>query len=105
MRRTFVGFDWDDGNRDKCCAHGLSIAEVEFVLAHQETLIVPDEKHSVFERRFIAVGRTETGRYAFVIFTPRDRGGSTRVRPVSARYMHQKEIDRYAQEVSGSEDR
>ena len=25
----FDGFDWDDGNRDKCQKHGVSIGEIE----------------------------------------------------------------------------
>jgi uncharacterized DUF497 family protein len=26
-------FDWDDGNREKCQRHGLTIADIEHVLA------------------------------------------------------------------------
>jgi uncharacterized DUF497 family protein len=99
-----AGFDWDDGNREKCQKHGVSIAGVECVLAHAETLIVPDEKNSNTEPRFLAIGKTETGRYAFVVFTPRKRGSETILRPISARFMHKKEIERYAQEVSRAQD-
>jgi uncharacterized DUF497 family protein len=95
-----AGFDWDDANRDKCCKHGLTTADVEHVLAHAETLIVPDEKNSEFEPRFIAIGRTETNRYAFVVFTPRERESGPVLRPISARYMHRKEIEKYAKEIS-----
>ena len=49
----FDGFDWDDGNRDKCCKHGLSVIDIEHVLTHAETLIVPDEKNSKVEPRFL----------------------------------------------------
>ena len=94
------GFDWDDGNREKCCKHGLTIAEIEHVLANAETLIVPDEKNSSVEPRFLAIGSTATGRYAVVIFTPRRRDNMTMLRPISARYMHRKEIEKYAQEIS-----
>ena len=52
------GFDWDAGNRDKCLKHGLSLADIEHVVGHADTLIVADIKNSVFEERFIAVGRT-----------------------------------------------
>jgi uncharacterized DUF497 family protein len=29
MSTALSGFDWDDGNRAKCQAHGVSPAEVE----------------------------------------------------------------------------
>src|SRR4029077_12318896 len=66
-----ASFDWDDGNRQKCQKHGLSVVEIEYVLAHGETFIVPDLKNFEGEPRFIAVGRNPGGRYAFVVFTPR----------------------------------
>jgi uncharacterized protein len=83
----------------------LSIAEIEFVLAHSETYIVPARSSPEYERRLIAIGRSPSGRYAFVVFTPRQRNGQTVLRPISARYMHKKEIARYEKEVSGAQDR
>jgi len=44
--REFAGFDWDDGNRRKCRRHGVSTADIEFVLAKGATLIVPDMRNS-----------------------------------------------------------
>jgi hypothetical protein len=44
-----AGFDWDDGNRQKCQKHGVSIAEVEALLLSDEARIAPDLKHSDFE--------------------------------------------------------
>ena len=99
------GFDWDAGNRDKCLKHGLSLADIEHVVGHADTLIVADIKNSVFEERFIAVGRTLGGRYAFVAFTPRQRGEKLLLRPVSARYMHKKEIAKYEKENSSLQNR
>lgn len=99
------GFDWDAGNRQKCQKHGLSIDEIEFVVGHAETLIVHDEKNSKSETRFIAIGRTRQGRFAFVAFTPRRRGGAILLRPISARYMHKKEIARYEKESSALQKR
>lgn len=92
------GFDWGDGNRHKCQKHGLSIAEIEYVVVHTETLIVHDAKNSTTETRFIAVGRTQAGRFAFVAFTPRMRDGLLLLRPISARYMHRKEVVKYEKE-------
>ena len=45
--------------------------------------------------RVRAVGRATTGRYVFVVFTIRMQFGRRLIRPVSARYMHRKEVRRY----------
>lgn len=105
MKVATAELDWDSGNHGKCRKHGLSIAEIEHVLRHSETLIVPDAKNSEYEPRFIAIGRTPAGRYAFVGFTPRVVEGRAKVRPISARYMHKKEIARYEKESSGLQNR
>jgi uncharacterized DUF497 family protein len=102
---TFSGFAWDNANRSKCQKHGVSIAEVEHVLAHAATLIVPDLKNMRVEPRFLAIGRTEEERYAFVVFTPRQTRGEILMRPISARYMHRKEIKKYEQEIAGVQNR
>jgi uncharacterized DUF497 family protein len=105
MARPPASFDWDDGNREKCQKHGLSLAEIEYVLSHSETYIVPDVKNFEDEPRFIAIGRNPSRKYAFVIFTPREKDDRTMWRPISARYMHRKEIDRYEKEISDAQDR
>src|SRR5208337_694085 len=97
---TFSGFAWDDGNRRKCQKHGVPIEEIEHVLAHGATLILPDLRSSDVEPRFLAIGKTSTGRYAFVVFTPREHISGTLLRPISARYMHRKEINKYEQEIA-----
>jgi hypothetical protein len=99
------GFDWDAGNRLKCQKHGLSIAQIEHVASHAETLIVHDDKNSALESRFIGVGRTPEGRFAFVAFTLRMREEQQLVRPISARYMHEKEVARYEKESSALQNR
>jgi len=106
MRKAgFSGFEWDDGNRRKCQTHGVSIPEIEHVLAHAETLIMPDPKKPRGEPRFLAIGRTQAGRYAFVVFTPRQSASATVLRPISARYMHQSEIRKYEQEIARAQKR
>ena len=42
-----------------------------------------------------AISKTLAGRYVFLVFMLRKAGGQTRLRPISRRYMHQKEIDHY----------
>jgi uncharacterized protein len=105
MERPPASFDWDDANREKCRKHGVSIAEIEHVLGHAETYLVPDIRNSKFEPRFIAVGRNVGGRFMFVIFTLRRKHDQTLWRRISARYMHKKEIARYEKEISGTQDR
>lgn len=94
MARTFAGFDWDDGNWPKCGKHGVSLAEIEMVLSGQPA-ILPDLEHSQQETRFLAIGRTQEGRHLFICFTIRERQGDHYVRPISARYMRQREVDSY----------
>ena len=90
------GFDWDVGNRQKCQKHGVSIPEIEAVFKN-DPFIAPDLKHSRAEERLIAIGTTDAGRHVYVAFTVRARDGQQRIRPVSARYMHSKEIASYEQ--------
>jgi uncharacterized protein len=96
----FSGFAWDEANRHKCQKHGVSIPEIEYVLAHADTLITPGPRNSPGEERFLAIGQTQKGRYTFVVFTPRQRAGAVLLRPISARYMHGKEIRKYEQEIA-----
>jgi uncharacterized DUF497 family protein len=96
MRGTFSGFDWDDGNRGKCLKHGVSAAEIE-ALFMGPVAIRPDLEHSQSETRFLAIGLTVEGRHILVAFTIRHRPGERYIRPISARYMHQKEVDHYEQ--------
>ena len=98
------GFDWDEGNRAKCQKHGVSIEQIEAIFT-QGPRIAPDPGHSAGEDRLIAVGRTGAGRPLFVAFTIRPKEGHRLIRPVTARYMHAKEIAAYEKESAPSEDR
>ena len=99
MSLTFAGFDWDDGNWPKCGKHGVSIAEIEAVLTSRPA-ILPDLVHSQAETRFLAIGRTFERRHVFICFTIRERGAARYLRPISARYMRQKEVDHYEENHS-----
>ena len=94
MTLQVSGFDWDRGNRAKCQKHGVSIAEIEALLMG-DPRIAPDPKHSAYEDRLIAVGKTNAGRPLFVAFTMRTTSGRRLIRPVTARYMHAREIAAY----------
>jgi uncharacterized protein len=89
-------FEWDNGNLSNCQKHGVSLGEIESLFAGSPG-VAPDIDHSATEDRFIAVGRTASGRPLFVAFTVRERDGKLLIRPVSARYMHQQEALRYAE--------
>lgn len=93
------GFDWDKGNRAKCEKHGLSVADIEDLFM-RPLAILPDATHSQREQRFRAIGRTEKGRGVFIVFTFRRKGDEVVIRPISARYMHKKEIAAYEKENS-----
>jgi hypothetical protein len=93
------GFDWDDGNSAKCQKHGVSIPEIESVF-QRPFAVVPDVEHSNEEERLIAIGISDQGRYILIVFTRREREGEMFIRPISARYMHQKEVDYYEEEIA-----
>ena len=91
------GFDWDPGNRAKCQKHGLSVSVIESLFS-RPLAILPDAAHSEGERRFLAIGRTENRRGVFIVFTLRRKDDEVLIRPISARYMHKKEIEAYEKE-------
>jgi uncharacterized DUF497 family protein len=99
MNLKVDGFDWDEGNRQKCQKHGVSLAEIEALLTGSHR-VAPDLGHSSAEDRYIATGRTTRGRPVFVAFTFRIEGHRRLLRPVTARYMHAKEIKSYEKNES-----
>jgi uncharacterized protein len=94
----FDGFAWDGGNLEKCQKHGVTIAEIESLFAGT-ILVSRDAQHSEIEQRYRAVGRTEKGRSLFVVFTWRSSDKGRMIRPLSARYMHKKEVRAHEKEI------
>lgn len=95
MSLEFDGFDWDEGNSGKNLKkHGLDGEAIERFLL-RGPLFVEDPKHSRHEQRYLAVGKTETGRWMLVSFTFRTVDKKRLIRAISARYMHAKELSRY----------
>ena len=80
------------------------MAEIEALLSGNPH-VAPDLKHAHLEDRLIAIGRTSQGRPLFVAFAIRERFGQRLIRPVSARYMHAKEIARYGAQSSQNDHR
>jgi uncharacterized DUF497 family protein len=91
-----AGFDWDGGNWPKCGKHGVSQEEIEQVLLC-EPVVMADPNSD--ESRLRAIGKTAAGRYVFLVFMRREIDSQTKLRPISARYMHQKEVDHYENQI------
>jgi len=87
-----VGFDWDEGNARKLGErHKVSISEFEQIFFNEPIMAHPDEKHSIQEERYYALGHTDVGRFLFAVFTIR----GNHIRTISARDMSRKERKEY----------
>ena len=100
MGEKISGFDWDDGNCQKCQKHGVSIEEIEALFFSPKVAVAPDIKHSEVEERFLAIGVSTKGRYLLVAFTFRETQEEKLIRPISARYMHEKEVQKYEENIT-----
>jgi uncharacterized DUF497 family protein len=99
-----TGFDWDEGNREKCQRHGVQLTDIEAMFGRPLS-VLPDPAHSRNEERFKAIGRNEDGRHILIVFTLRERDGEVLIRPISARFMHQREVRYYEEEAAKTDDR
>jgi uncharacterized DUF497 family protein len=89
-----AGFDWDDGNWPKCGKHGVSRDDIEAMFVNGPGIFAhPD--HSDSEQKLRAIGFNDAGRMVYVSFTLREKPEGLLIRPVSARFMHKKEMKRY----------
>jgi uncharacterized DUF497 family protein len=88
----YKGFQWDKGNIDKSYKkHKISPNESEEVFLDENLKVIKDFKHSQKEERFIALGKTFSGKKLFVVFTVR----GDKIRIISARPMNKKERKYY----------
>jgi uncharacterized DUF497 family protein len=86
------GFDWDDGNIGKNWEnHRVGDAECEEVFFNRPLIVRADQQHSRDEPRYYLLGKTESGRLLFGVFTIR---GSL-IRPISFRDMTSRERRAY----------
>ena len=90
------GIQWDEGNKEKCRKHGVSLDVIEDIFT-RPVMTFPDD-HSDAETRFKAIGKAKDNRHVFVVFTLRKDHDALLIRPISARYMHHKEITAYEKE-------
>ena len=88
-----TGFDWDDGNQDKNWEkHDVTDAECEQTFFNDPLVAGDNLKLSKRERRYYALGRTDSGRPLFVAFTIR----RNLIRVIAGRDMTKKELRRYS---------
>lgn len=82
------GFEWDEWNiRKNWDRHQASHIECEEIFFNRPFIIKPDQSHSTKEDRYFALGKTDTGRLLFIVFTIR----TGKIRVISARAMNRKE--------------
>ncbi len=92
-----VGFEWDVGNaRTSADKHGVSQSEAEQAFLNWPLLVLKDERHSITEARFHALGHTDEARRLHVTFTLRADG--TLIRVISAREMSSRERIAYGKD-------
>ena len=87
-----LGFDWDEGNRQKnWLGHRVSAKECEEIFFDENKKIAEDSKHSVKEKRHLIIGKTRADRLLYAVFTVRKQ----KVRIISARDLNKKERHLY----------
>ncbi len=83
-----VKFDWDKGNLTKNWdKHKVHSKEIEEIFFNKPVKIFPDKKHSLKEKRFLALGVTDKTKFLSIIFTIR----ADKIRIISARKQNKKE--------------
>jgi uncharacterized protein len=95
------GFEWDDGNSNKnFYLHGVTDGECEDVFFNLPLIIADDKTHSEIEKRFFALGRTDSNRRLFIAFAVRNK----LIRVISARDMTKSEKRKYAEKIKSVSD-
>ena len=101
----FEGFNWDEGNINKCQKHGLIKENIEQFFLQDGVFTAPDIKHSTEEERFLAIGQGPKNKLIIVAFTFRNIENKKFIRPISARFMNKKEVQRYEKEFKKNKNR
>ena len=83
-----IEFEWDEGNVNKNrLKHAVAQEECEELFFNKPILINEDVKHSLYERRMLALGKTNKDRTLIIAFTIRGK----KIRIISARDQNKKE--------------
>jgi uncharacterized DUF497 family protein len=85
-------FEWDDNKGTaNAIKHGVAFTEAGTIFGDEQSITIPDFKHSRKEPRFITMGMSQNGRLLIVIHT--ERGNHLRI--ISARPASRKERKQY----------
>jgi len=85
-------FEWDEEKAIANAAkHGVAFTEAATIFRDEESITIPDLKHSQEEPRFVTIGMSQTERLLVVIHT--ERGHNLRI--ISARPASSKERKQY----------
>jgi len=101
MNKGFVdvtGFDWNEANISHVARHKVTSEEAEDIFFDKNNVIDEDVAHSLSEKRFIIIGKTQTGRLLYQVFTKR----KNKIRIISSRDINKKEVKLYEEKISRS---
>ncbi len=94
-----LSFEWDQWNENKILSkHGITSRQCEEVFKSESSFIEKDVFHSSIEERYVLIGKTNSQVNMYTVFTVRNN----LVRIISARYMHQKEIEMYEKKAGST---
>jgi uncharacterized protein len=93
-----IGFDWNEANIEHIAEHDVTPDEAEEVFSDEDNVLDEDIEHSIVEKRFLIIGKTEKGRLLYQIFTRR----GDKIRVISSRDINKKEVHLYEKKVSRS---
>ncbi|MBL7148801.1 MAG: BrnT family toxin [Candidatus Cloacimonetes bacterium] len=90
------GFKWDEGNSEKnWILHQVARSECEQAFFNEPLIVTDDIKHSQIEKRWFVLGKTDTERLLFMVFTIRNK----LIRIISARDMNKREKEVYYEQI------
>lgn len=86
------GFQWDQGNNEKnWVKHGVTQGEIEEALFNRPLIIALGDQRRETTPRYYALGKSDSSRLLFLVFTIRD----DLIRVISARPMSRRERRTY----------
>lgn len=92
----YKAFEWDKGNIDKNYQkHGINPNEAEESFLDERAIILKDIKHSKKEKRYSLIGKTNTKKILFIVFTLR----KDKIRIISARKANKRERSNYVKKT------
>lgn len=90
------GFEWDIGNSTKNFSkHGVAILESEEAFFNLPQIVAEDGKHSLHQKRFHLLGKTNAGRKLHLTFALKEKLGKLYIRVILSRDMSKKERQFY----------